>query len=88
MSANAKQPLKFSKFLESEWLTDAKDFKLKKPTIVVNISNMDAIISGSPPRKVLQPRKSTILQGNCKCANAHYVAGYFAPSSVHYYFQL
>jgi len=63
MVANSKHPLKFSKFLKSKWLTDAKDFELKKRTIVVNISNTDAIISGPPPRKVLKPRKSTILQG-------------------------
>ena len=64
MATNSKQPLKFSKFLKSKWLTEAKDYELKKPTIVVNISNSDAIISGPPPRKVLKPRKSTILQGN------------------------
>lgn len=66
MAANSKQPLKFSKFLKSKWITNAKDFELKKPTIVVNISNTDAIISGPAPRKVLQPRKSTILQGNTR----------------------
>ena len=61
---NSKQSLKFSKFLKSEWLTDVKDHELKKPIIVVNISNTDAIISGPEPRKVLHPRKSTILEGN------------------------
>ena len=50
--------------MKSKWLTEAKVYELKKPTIVVNISNSDAIISGPPPRKVLKPRKSTILQGN------------------------
>ena len=64
MATNSKQPLKFSKFLKSKWLTEAKDYELKKPTIVLNISNSDAMISGPPPRKVLRPRKSTILQGN------------------------
>ena len=64
MVFKSKQPLKFSKFLKSKWLTDVKDHKLKKPTIVVNISNTDAMISGPEPRKVLPPRKSTILQGN------------------------
>lgn len=59
-----KKRLNFSKCLKSKWLTDVKDYKLKKRTIVVNISNADAIISGSEPRKVLQPRKSTILEGN------------------------
>jgi len=57
------QPLKFSKFLKSSWLTDVKDHEIKKPNIVVNISNKEAIISGPEPRKVLPPRKSTILQG-------------------------
>ena len=38
--------------------------KIKEPTIVVNISNTDAIISGPEPRKVLHPRKLTILEGN------------------------
>ena len=65
MAANVKQPLKFSKFLKSKWLIDAKDFELKKRTLIVNISNTDAIISGPPPRKVLKPRKSTILKGIC-----------------------
>ena len=69
MVANSKHPLKFSKFLKSKWLTDAKDFELKKRTIVVNISNTDAIISGPPPRKVLKPRKSTILQGITKVSS-------------------
>ena len=64
MVYNFKQPLKFSKFLKSKWLTDVKNHKLKKLTIVVNISNTDAIISGPEPRKILLPRKSTILQGN------------------------
>ena len=66
MAPNSKQPLKFSKFLKSKWLTDAQDFEVKKPTIVVNISNSEAIISGSPPHKVLRPRKSTILRGNLR----------------------
>ena len=64
MVFNSKKPLKFSKFLKSRWLTDVKDHMIKKPNIVVNISNKDAIISGPEPRKVLPPRKSTILQGN------------------------
>lgn len=64
MSSNSKKRLEFSKFLNAKWLTDVKDKELKKPTIVVNISNSDAIISGPQPRKVLKPRKSTILQGN------------------------
>lgn len=59
-----KNRLKFTKCLKSKWLTDVKDYELKKRTIVVNISNTDAIISGPKPRKVLQPRKSTILEGN------------------------
>lgn len=63
MPASSKTPLGFSKFLRSKWLTDVKDKQLRKPTIVVNISNSDAVISGPPPRKVLKPRKSTILQG-------------------------
>ena len=64
MVFNSKKPLKFSKFLKSRWLTDVTDHMIKKPNIVVNISNKDAIISGPEPRKVLPPRKSTILQGN------------------------
>ncbi len=64
MVFKSKQPLKFSKFLKSKWLTDVKDHELKKATIVVNISNTDAVISGPEPRKVLHPRKSTILEGN------------------------
>lgn len=64
MVFNSKKPLKFSKFLKSRWLTDVKDHEIKKLNIVVNISNKDAIISGPEPRKVLPPRKSTILQGN------------------------
>lgn len=64
MVFSSKKPLKFSKFLKSRWLTDVKDHMIKKPNIVVNISNTDAIISGPEPRKVLPPRKSTILQGN------------------------
>lgn len=64
MVFNSKKPLKFSKFLKSRWLTDVKDHEIKKPNIVVNISNKDAIISGPEPRKVIPPRKSTILQGN------------------------
>ncbi len=63
MVFKSKQPLKFSKFLKSKWLTDVKDHELKKRTIVVNISNTNANISGPEPRKVLPPRKSTILQG-------------------------
>lgn len=63
MVFSSKKPLKFSKFLKSRWLTDVKDHMIKKPNIVVNISNTDAIISGPEPRKVLPPRKSTILQG-------------------------
>ena len=61
---SSKKPLKFSKFLKSRWLTDVKDHTIKKLNIVVNISNKDAVISGPEPRKVLPPRKSTILQGN------------------------
>ena len=64
MVFQSKQPLKFSKFLKSRWLTGVKDHVIKKPNIVVNISNKDTIISGPEPRKVLPPRKSTILQGN------------------------
>ena len=64
MVFKSKTPLKFSKFLNSRWLTDVKDHEIKKPNIVVNISNKDAIISSPEPRKVLPPRKSTILQGN------------------------
>ena len=64
MVYKSKTDLKFSKFLKSKWLTDVKDYELKKRTIVVNISNTDATVSGPEPRKVLQPRKSTILEGN------------------------
>ena len=64
MVFQSKKPLKFSKFLTSRWLTDVKDHEIKKPNIVVNISNKDAVIFGPEPRKVLPPRKSTILQGN------------------------
>lgn len=63
MVYKTKNRLKFTKCLKSKWLTDVKDYELKKRTIVVNISNKDAIISGPKPRKVLQPRKSTILEG-------------------------
>lgn len=64
MVYKTKNRLKFTKCLKSKWLTDVKDYDLKKRTIVVNISNTDAIISGPKPCKVLQPRKSTILEGN------------------------
>jgi len=64
MVFKSKKPLKFSKLLKSRWLTDVKDHEIKKPNIVVNISNKDAIISSPEPRKVLPPLKSTILQGN------------------------
>ena len=63
MVFQSEQPLKFSKFLKSRWLTDVKDHEIKKPNIVVNISNKAAVISGPEPRKVLLPRKSIILQG-------------------------
>lgn len=64
MVFESKTPLKFSKFLTSRWLKDVKDHEIKKPNIVVNISNKDAVISSPEPRKVLAPRKSTILEGN------------------------
>lgn len=64
MPANSEKPLQFSKFLKSRWLTNVQDEELKELTIVVNISNSDAVIASPPPRKVLKPRKSTILQGN------------------------
>ena len=64
MPANSEKPLQFSKLLKSRWLTNVQDEELKELTIVVNISNSDAVIASPPPRKVLKPRKSTILQGN------------------------
>lgn len=63
MVYKTKKRLNFTKCLKSKWLTDVKDYELRKRTIVVNISNKDALISGPEPRKVLQPRKSTILAG-------------------------
>lgn len=63
MPANSEKPLQFSKLLKSRWLTNVQDEELKELTIVVNISNSDAVIASPPPRKVLKPRKSTILQG-------------------------
>lgn len=64
MPANSEKPLQFSKLLKSRWLTNVQDEELRELTIVVNISNSDAVIASPPPRKVLKPRKSTILQGN------------------------
>ena len=50
---------------------DVKDHEIKKPNIVVNISNKEAVISGPEPRKVLPPRKSTILQGKSSDSFTH-----------------
>ena len=61
---NTKVDLKFSKFLKAEWLSDVRNYEVNDATIVVNISNTDAIIAGPAPRKVIHPRKSTILEGN------------------------
>ncbi|KAJ7373090.1 hypothetical protein OS493_014238 [Desmophyllum pertusum] len=60
---NTKVDLKFSKFLKAEWLSDVRNYEVNDATIVVNISNTDAIIAGPAPRKVIHPRKSTILEG-------------------------
>lgn len=73
MSANSEKSLQFSKLLRSRWLTNVQDKELREPTIVVNISNSDAVIASPPPQKVLKPRKSTILQGNAFRAGVPWV---------------
>ena len=59
--ANKGISLAFSKRLESTWLTDVKQYQIKKRTIVVNIGEDDCLIAVKP-EKCLPPRTSTILQ--------------------------
>ena len=63
MGANVIKRLSFSKNLDSVWITNVREYRVDESTIVVNISNTNAIISGPLPRKVLRPMTSTIVKG-------------------------
>ncbi|XP_001638774.2 uncharacterized protein LOC5518840 [Nematostella vectensis] len=59
---NCEKPLVFSKFLKSIWLTNVKDYYIKKRTILINIGIEATVIKSTEPCKSLAPRTSTILQ--------------------------
>lgn len=59
--SNKETTLNFSQRLEATWLTDVKNYRIKKRTIVTNIGERSAKILAEPTKE-LQPRTSTILQ--------------------------